>query len=161
LIAFNRADSRELGLFGQDTFLIANATKGTNDPAYRAALRTCDRLARTEGIDRLLARYKLDALVAPSYGPASRIDVVDGDNGSGSIAELPAVAGYPHLTVPMGYVFGLPVGISFVGRAWSEASLLAMGAAYERASQARRPPGYAASVETTPRIAHLLAPDPR
>jgi amidase len=161
LIAFNRADSRELGLFGQDTFLIANATKGTSDPAYRAALRTCDRLARTEGIDRLLARYKLDALVAPSYGPASRIDVVDGDNGSGSIAELPAVAGYPHLTVPMGYVFGLPVGISFVGRAWSEASLLAMGAAYERASQARRPPGYAASVETTPRIAHLLAPDPR
>jgi amidase len=161
LIAFDRADSRELGLFGQDTFVMANATKGTTDPAYRSALRTCGRLARSEGIDRLLTRYKLDALIAPSYGPASRIDVVDGDNGSGSIAQLPAVAGYPHLTVPMGYVSGLPVGISFVGRAWSEASLLALGAAYERAAQKRRPPNYVASVETTPRFARLLAPDRR
>jgi amidase len=161
LIAFDRSDSRELGLFGQDTFVTANATKGTRDPAYVAALRTCGRLARTEGIDRLLTRYKLDALIAPSYGPASRIDVVDGDNGSGSIAELPAVAGYPHLTVPMGYVAGLPVGISLVGRAWSEASLLALGAAYERAAQKRHAPNYVASVETTPGFARLLAPDRR
>jgi len=109
----------------------------------------------------LLARYKLDALIAPSYGPASRVDVVDGDNGSGSIAELPAVAGYPHLTVPMGYVSGLPVGISFVGRAWSEASLLALGAAYERAAKKRHAPTYVASVETTPGFARLLAPDRR
>jgi len=161
LIAFDRADSRELGLFGQDTFVTADATKGTSDPAYVAALRACGRLARTEGIDRLLKRYKLDALIAPSYGPASRIDVVDGDNGSGSIAELPAVAGYPHLTVPMGYVAGLPVGISFVGRAWSEASLLALGAAYERAAKKRHAPTYVASVETTPGYARLLAPDRR
>jgi amidase len=161
LIAFDRADPRELGLFGQDTFVTAEATKGARDPAYVAALRACDRLARTEGIDRLLNRYKLDALIAPSYGPASRIDVVDGDNGSGSIAELPAVAGYPHLTVPMGYVSGLPVGISFVGRAWSEASLLALGAAYERAAQKRHAPNYVASVETTPGFARLLAPDGR
>jgi amidase len=160
-IAFDRADARELGLFGQDTFVTANATKGTTDPAYRSALRTCGRLARRDGIDRLLARYGLDALIAPSYGPASRIDVVDGDNGSGSIAQLPAVAGYPHLTVPMGYVAGLPVGISFVGRAWSEASLLALGAAYEHAAQERRPPNYVASVETTPEFARLLAPDRR
>jgi len=106
----------------------------------------------------LLATYKLDALVAPSYGPGWRVDVVDGDNSSGAVAELPAVAGYPHLTVPMGYVMSMPVGISFVGPAWSEAKLLGIGAAYERATHARHAPMYAPSVEDGPAISPLLAP---
>jgi amidase len=159
LIAFNRADRRELALFGQDTFEKANATKGPSDPHYRNALRTCRKIARIEGIDRLVASNRLDALVAPTYGPASRIDVVAGDNISGSVASLPAIAGYPHLSVPMGYVTGLPVGISFIGRAWSEGSLLALGAAYERAAHARRPPKYLPSIESGPETSRLLDSD--
>jgi amidase len=158
LIAFNRADRRELALFGQDTFEKANATRGISDPHYLKALRMCGSLTRAEGIDRLVVSNRLDALIAPTYGPASRIDVVAGDNISGSVAALPAVAGYPHLTVPMGYVTGLPVGISFIGRAWSEASLLALGAAYERAAHARRAPNYLPSVESGPATARLLEP---
>jgi amidase len=159
LIAFNRADPRELALFGQDTFEKANATKGFSDPHYRNALRTCRQLTRIEGIDRLIVRNRLDALIAPTYGPASRIDVVAGDNISGSVAALPAVAGYPHLTVPMGYVTGLPVGISFIGRAWSDASLLELGAAYERAARARRPPNYLPTIESGPATSRLLDPE--
>jgi len=158
VIAFNRADPSELRLFGQELFEKANATKGTSTPQYLRALQTCLRSTRSEGIDRLLARGRLDALIAPSYGAAWRSDVVDGDNASGVIASLPAVAGYPHLTVPMGFVTGLPVGISFVGGAWSEAKLLALGAAYERAAHARRPPGYVGSIERTPGIVPLLEP---
>jgi len=159
LIAFDRSDPRELGLFGQEIFEKAEATKGPSDPKYLAALRTCRRFAGPEGIDRLMRTNRLDALIAPSYSPASRIDVVDGDEISGSVASLAAVAGYPHLTVPMGAVRGLPVGLSLVGRAWSEASLLALGAAYERASHARRPPQYLPSVEGGPALSRLLAPE--
>ena len=159
LIAFNRADARELRLFGQDTFVKANETKGLKDPKYLDALRICRRFTRLEGIDRLIVRNRLDALIAPTEVPASRIDVVDGDNISGSAASLPAIAGYPHLTVPMGYVTGLPVGISFIGRAWSEASLLALGAAYERAAHARRRPNYEPSIESGPQTSRLLEPD--
>jgi len=158
VIDFDRRSPRELQLFGQETFVKAEATHGTGDAKYLAALRACRRFARTEGLDRLLDRARLDALVAPTYGPANRIDVVDGDNLNGSVGQLPAVAGYPHLTVPMGEDRGLPVGLSFVGRAWSEASLLQLGAAYERASHARRPPRYLPSVEAEPGVARLLAP---
>jgi amidase len=158
LIAFNRADARELRLFGQDTFVKANQTKGPTDPKYLDALRICRRYSRQEGIDRLMTRNRLDALIAPSYGPASRIDVVDGDDVSGGAGSLPAIAGYPHLTVPMGYVTGLPVGLSFIGRAWSEASLLELGAAYERAGHVRRPPNYLASIETGPQTSRFLEP---
>jgi amidase len=157
LIAFDRSNSRELGLFGQDIFVQAQASKGIGDPSYRRALATAARYARTEGIDRLLARYKLDALIAPTFTPASRVDVVDGDNVAGAIGSIAAVAGYPHLTVPMGYVRGLPVGLSFVGGAWSDASLLAIGAAFESASHARVPPQYAPSVESRPAITRLLS----
>jgi amidase len=158
LIAFDRSDPRELGLFNQDIFEKAEATKGPSDSKYIAALRLCKRYAGPEGIDRLLQTYHLDALIAPSYSPASRIDIVDGDQIAGAVASLAAVAGYPHLTVPMGFVRGLPVGLSFVGTAWSEPSLLALGAAYERASHARRPPQYAPSVEGRSKAARLLAP---
>ena len=158
VIAFNRADARELRLFGQDLFEKANATRGSTGAAYRRALLFGRRLSRREGIDRLLVRYRLDALIGPSYGTAWRIDAVNGDNASGSISSLAAVAGYPHLTVPMGYVTGLPVGISFIGTAWSEAKLLALGAAYERSAAARRPPRYVPSIEAQPGIEHLFAP---
>jgi len=157
VIAFNRADPTELRLFGQDLLEKANATKGIT-PQYLRALQTCSTSTRSAGIDRLLAKDRLDALIAPTYGPAWRSDVVDGDNASGVVASLAAVAGYPHLTVPMGYVTGLPVGISFIGGPWSEAKLLALGAAYERAAHARRPPSYIPSIEGTPGIAPLLEP---
>jgi amidase len=161
LIAYDRHDPRELALFGQDIFEKAEATKGANDPKYRTALRICKRFAGPEGIDRLITAHHLDALIAPSYSPSSRVDIVDGDQIAGSVASLAAVAGYPHLTVPMGDVRGLPVGISFVGRAWSDASLLAIGAAYERAAHARRPPTYAPSIEGDATFAPILAPPTR
>jgi amidase len=111
-----------------------------------------------DGIDALLARDHLDALIAPSYGPAWRTDIVGGDHDNGAVSSLAAVSGYPHLTVPMGQVRGLPVAISFIGPAWSEARLLALGAAFEALAPVRRPPTYAPSVETGPDAVPLLAP---
>ncbi len=134
LIAFNRAHAdRELGLFGQELFEKAEATKGLSDPAYVAARAKSLRMAGVEGIDRMLADGKLDALVAPTTGPAWVVDVIDGDHSSGQTSTLPAVAGYPHLSVPMGLVSELPVGLSFVGPAWSDARMLALGYAFEQA----------------------------
>ncbi len=160
LIAFNAATPRELALFGQDTFEAAQATSGLTDPAYLTAKAEAGRMAGRDGIDALVGRYSLDALIAPSYGPAWRTDVAAGSHSSGAISSLAAVAGYPHLTVPMGEVRGLPVGLSFVGPAWSEARLLALGAAFEALTHARQRPTYAASVETMPDIAPLLQPIP-
>ncbi|MDO6416541.1 amidase [Sphingomonas sp. BIUV-7] len=142
LIAFNIANAdREMPLFGQESFLEAEKTKGLDDPAYLAARDRAKRHAGPEGIDRLLHEYDVAALVGPTRNPASLIDSVNGDSsrrgpGAGSIA---AVAGYPHLTVPMGDVKGLPVGLSFIGTAWSEANLLGFGAAYESARGALDP----------------------
>jgi len=158
VIAFNRTHPRELGLFGQDFFEKSQATTGLQSSAYRKARALSRRLTGPLGIDRLIADNKLDALVAPSYGPGWRTDVVDGDNASGAVSSLPAVAGYPHLTVPMGYVRSLPVGISFIAGAWTEARLLALGAAYERAAPVRHAPAYAASVDSAPAIRTLLEP---
>jgi amidase len=143
VIAFNLAHAeRELGLFGQELFLKAEATAGVADPGYLAARALCVKLAGAEGIDRMLAENKLDALVAPTSGPAWVVDTVNGDNSAGQTSTLPAVAGYPHLTVPMGAVFGLPVGLSFIGPAWSEARLLAFGYAFEQAVGCRPRPGF-------------------
>jgi amidase len=104
-------------------------------------------MARTAGIDAVMNKHKLDALVAPTQGPVWTIDLVNGDGGGGgSFTQPAAVAGYPHITVPMGLVQGLPVGLSFVGRAWSEPTLLRLAYAYEQLSKARRPPTYASSV---------------
>jgi amidase len=134
VIAFNYAHAdRELALFGQERFLSAESTKGLGDPQYLAARALSLRLASAEGIDRMLAENKVDALVAPTAGPAWVVDTVNGDNSLGNTSMLPAVAGYPHLTVPMGNVFGLPVGLSFIGPAWSEARLLGFGYAFEQA----------------------------
>jgi amidase len=134
LIAFNLAHAdREMPLFGQELFEAAEKTGGLSDPTYLAALATGKRLAGPEGIDRMLAANGVVALVAPTGGPACLIDPVlkDHDVGGGA-GTMPAVAGYPHLTVPMGTVSGLPVGLSFIGPAWSEASLLSLGYAFEQ-----------------------------
>ena len=135
------------------------AAKGLDDPAYLKARAEARKTAGPDGIDKLLAEHQLDALVAPSYGPAWRIDVVTGDHDSGRISSLPAIAGYPHVTVPMGQVRGLPVGLSFVGPAWSEARLLGLGYAFEQATHARRPPTYQRSAEETEEVQKASAPE--
>ena len=160
LIAFNRASPRELALFGQDYFERSDTTRGLSDPAYLKARAMSQKAMGPDGIDALLARDHLDALIAPSYGPAWRTDIVGGDHDNGAVSSLAAVSGYPHLTVPMGQVRGLPVAISFIGPAWSEARLLALGSAFETLTQARRPPTYARSVETGADAVPLLAPNP-
>ena len=159
LIAFNQAHhDRELGLFGQELFLKAEATKGLDDPAYRSARDNAHRRAGPEGIDRLLATSHLDALVAPTGAPAWLIDTIDGDHDMGSAGTLPAVAGYPHLTVPMALVSGLPVGLSFIGPAWSEGRLLALGYAFEQANHLTLQPGYHPSLADDAASRALLRP---
>ncbi|MFT4252190.1 MAG: amidase [Caulobacter sp.] len=140
LIAFNAATPAELRWFGQETFEKAQRTKGLDDPDYLKAKADARRLAGPEGVDRILKETGAVAIVAPTTGPAWTVDPVNGDHYGGSATTLPAVAGYPHLTVPMGQVEGLPVGLSFIGPAWSEARLLSLGYAYEQATMRRRPP---------------------
>jgi amidase len=159
LIAFNRLNGRETVLFGQEYFELADATKGIEDPSWLEARQTAQRLAGPDGIDRMIADNRLDALIAPTTGPASRIDFATGDHTNGRSSGLPAIAGYPHLTVPMGQVQGLPVGLSFIGPAWSELLLLGLGYAFEQAAQARKPPTYIASLETTPKAERAVAPN--
>ena len=159
LIAFNRAHADdELVFFGQELFEQAEATNGL-DAAYAAARATSLRLAGPEGIDRLLRDNDVVALVGPTMPPAWPIDVVSGDQISGGGAGgLAAVAGYPHLTVPMGQVRGLPVGLSFIGAKWDDARILALGYAYEQASHKRVDPTFPASIEEQPDVARHLGP---
>jgi amidase len=134
LIAFNKANAaRELRWFGQELFEEAEATKGLTDPVYLKAKADARRLAGPEGIDRVLKATGAVALIAPTGGPAWTIDLLNGDHFPGSASTLPAVAGYPHLSVPMGRVEGLPVGLSFIGPAWSEQTLLSLGYAFQEA----------------------------
>jgi amidase len=143
LIAFNeRNRDREMPFFGQEIFLQAERKGPLTEKGYRDALEKDLRLSRKRGIDRTMDRHRLDALVAPTSGPASLIDLVNGDYGPGGSSTLPAVAGYPHITVPAGYAFGLPVGLSFFGRAWSEGTLIRIAHAYEQATRHRRPPRF-------------------
>ena len=149
LIAFNeRTKDKEMPYFGQEIFIQAQAKGPLTDQDYLRALDKNHLLARTQGIDSVMAEHELDALIAPTGGPASLIDLVNGDpSGGGSFSSPAAVAGYPHVTVPMGQVRGLPVGLSFVGRPWTEATLIKLAFAYEQATKARRPPRFAASAE--------------
>ena len=143
LIAFNtQHQAGELGWFGQEYLVQAQAKGGLDTPEYQAALANNRRYARDEGLDLVLREQKLDALVAPTGGPAWLTDFVNGDHFGGSFSSPAAVAGYPHVTVPAGYVHGLPVGLSFVGPAWSEAALIGMAYAYEQATLHRRVPLY-------------------
>lgn len=146
LVAFNQAHPATLALFGQEWFEAAVAKGPLSTPAYRQVLAQGRRHARTHGIDALLRKHRLDAIVAPTGGPAWFIDPVNGDSGSAPSATMPAaVAGYPHLTVPMGQVMGLPVGLSFFGAAWQDARLLALGQHFEQATRHRAPPAWRTS----------------
>jgi amidase len=115
-------------------------------------------MAGVEGIDKYLADQHLDALIAPTMPPSWRVDIVGGDHSGGGVSTMPAIAGYPHLTIPMGYSRGLPVGLSFIGAAWSDANILALGAAYEKASHARHAPAYRSASEDMAEQDGALAP---
>jgi amidase len=146
LIKFNSEHkTRELPYFGQDILEKAEKKGPLTDFKYTQARATCIRYARTLGLDAVMTRHRLDALVCPTSGPASLIDLVNGDYGSGGSSSAPAVAGYPHVTVPGGFVFGLPVGISFIGRAWSEPMLFKLAYAFEQATKHRKAPTFAAT----------------
>ncbi len=139
-IEFNEKNKRrEMPYFGQDLFLKSEAKGPLTDEAYLKALDKCQKLSR-EGIDEVLKKLRLDAIVMPTGNPPWVIDLVNGDHFVGSSSTPAAVAGYPTITVPMGFVYGLPVGLSFVGTAWSEPVLIRLAYAYEQGTRHRRPP---------------------
>ena len=143
LIDFNEKHRQEeMPHFEQEIFEQSQKRGPLSDPAYRRALAKCQHLSRTEGIDAVLKKYILDAIVAPTAGPAWPTDWVNGDHDTGGCSTPAAVAGYAHITVPAGFVHGLPVGISFFGRAWSEAVLLKLAYSFEQVMKARKPPQY-------------------
>jgi amidase len=160
LIAFDNAHQKqEMSLFGQELFEQAEKTKGLTDPAYKKARAISFQAAGPNGIDKLLKDNRVIALVGPTMPPAWKIDAANGDQVSGGGAgSLAAVAGYPHLTVPMGLVKGLPVGLSFIGPKWSEGLLLNLGYAYEQARGPFPTPKFYRSIEESPDIAPLLQP---
>ncbi len=143
IIDFNNGHrDQELQYFGQETFIAANEKGPLTDKEYLDALDKCRRLARTEGIDAVMDKHKLDAFVAPTTGPACVTDLLNGNRSLGGSTSPAAMAGYPSITIPAGFVFGLPVGISFFGRAWSEPTLLKLAYAFEQATKHRRPPQF-------------------
>ncbi len=147
VIAFNEAHrDAVMPTFGQELMLLAQEKGPLTEAKYLEALATNHRLARDEGIDATLRQNALDAIVAPSGGPAWLIDHVCGDHYGGGNTTPAAVAGYPSITVPAGCVWGLPVGLSFIGPAWSEPALIGYAYAFEQATQVRRPPTFAAAV---------------
>jgi amidase len=143
VIAFNeRHKQQEMPYFGQDQLVKAEAKGPLTSYEYLESLARCRRLTRTEGIDAAMDQSQLDALVAPTIGPACLTDLVAGDHWLGGSSKAAAVAGYPSVTVPAGFVFGLPVGFSFFGRAWSEPTLLKLAYAFEQATKCRKPPRF-------------------
>jgi amidase len=143
LIRFNEENvDREMPYFGQERFLQAQAKGPLTDTRYRDALARNHRLSRTEGIDRVMGEHRLDALLAPTGGPAWVTDLINGDSYGGGSSGAAAVSGYTNVAVPAGFVHGLPVGISFFGRAWSEGKLIRLAYSFEQATQVRRSPRY-------------------
>jgi amidase len=143
LIAFNRAHAtEEMPYFGQEIFERAAKKGPLSSPDYRKALAKCRLLSRTKGLDATFAKHRLDALVAPTQGAPALTDLVNGDPNGPSSTSPCAVAGYPAITVPMGYTFGLPLGITFMGLAWSEPTLLKLAYAFEQATKVRRAPRF-------------------
>jgi amidase len=149
VIAFNDAHKdQEMPYFGQEIMTMAEKKGPLTDAKYVAALARNRQMARTLGIDATMTKYRLDALFAPTSGPAGLIDLVNGDSGGGSSpSTVTSVAGYPHITVPGGFHRGLPVGMSFFGRAWSEPTLFKLAYAYEQATKHRKPPTFAPSAD--------------
>jgi len=147
LIDFNlKNKDREMAFFGQEDFLKAQARGPLTDKAYLDALERCRRKSRAEGIDAVMDKHNVVAIAAPSGGPAGTTDAVYGDRDVGGSSSPAAVAGYPNITVPAGYVMGLPVGISFFGRAYSEEQLLNIAFAYEQGTKHRRAPKFLATI---------------
>lgn len=144
LIKFNRENITELKYFGQSILESSAKLGDLNSKEYKEALETCRRYARTEGIDQVMAADRLDAIMAPSNAPTWMIDTVNGDCGSGYVgsSSLAAVAGYPNITVPAGMTRELPIGVSFFGRAWSEATLIKIAFSFEQATKSRRQPKF-------------------
>lgn len=143
IIEFNEQHhDQELLYFGQETMMASEKRGPLTDKTYLDALAKDHLLARKEGIDAVMDKYKLDALVAPTGGPAWVTDLVNGDHDTGGSSSLAAVAGYPNINVPAGFIFGLPVGISFFGRAWSEPVLIKIAYAFEQATKSRKPPQF-------------------
>jgi amidase len=151
VIAFNdRSKNREMPYFGQELMHQAEMKGPLTEQKYKTELAKNRQLSRAMGIDAVIAKYRLDALVAPTGGPAWLIDLVNGDGGTANAASpstVTSVAGYPHITVPAGFVNGLPVGFSFFGKAWSEATLIKLAYAYEQATKHRRPPTFPPTVD--------------
>lgn len=149
LIEFNEKNrEREMPFFGQEILIAAEAKGPLTDPAYLEANAKCVKWARTDGIDAVMDKFQLDALIAPTTGPAHALDLINGDRGLGGSSWYAAVAGYPAITVPAGNIFGLPMGISFFGRAWSEPKLIGLAYSFEQATKTRQPPRYLRTVET-------------
>ncbi len=147
LIAYNKTHAeKEMPWFEQEILIMANETKGLKDEKYNKALANAKKLSQANGIDKLIDGNKLDALLAPTNGPAWVIDYVNGDNFSGGSSTLAAVSGYPSVTVPAGNILGLPIGVSFFGKAWSESRLIQLSYAYERASKKRIVPEFKPSL---------------
>jgi amidase len=143
IIDFNESNGdKEMPYFGQDIFIKAEAKGPLTGKEYTDALEANHRLSRKEGIDAVMDQFHLDAIMAPTAGPAWLTDLANGDHAVGGSSNAAAVAGYPDITVPAGFVFGLPVGISFFGRAWSEPTLLKIAYGFEQTLQARRPPRF-------------------
>ncbi|HEY3926904.1 MAG TPA: amidase [Candidatus Koribacter sp.] len=148
VIAFNDAHAAtEMPYFGQEEMIKSQARPGLDSDEYKKALADCRRLSRDEGIDAMLRKDRLDVLIGITGTPAWFTDWVNGDAFGFSDSSLAAVAGYPHITVPMGYIFGLPVGISFIGAAWSEPTLIKAAYAYEQATKHRRAPKFLPTVQ--------------
>ena len=143
VIGFNEGAAHvEMPYFGQEVLLMALEKGPLTEPAYQEALATNHRLARQEGIDAVMEQHRLDALVAPTGQPAWPIDLINGDHYLGASSSPAALAGYPLINVPAGYVHDLPIGITFMGRAYSEPTLIKLAYAFEQGTKVRRPPQY-------------------
>ena len=148
VIEFNEKNNdREMPFFGQDLFIKAEAKGPLTSKPYLAALAKNHLLTRSHGIDLVMKKNRLDALIAPTGGPSWPTDLINGDHFTGGYSSASAVAGYPHITVPGGYVFGLPVGISFFGGAWSEPKLIKLAYAFEQSTNARKAPRFLSTAD--------------